>query len=156
MTAANITFAHLLSSELELTSALHQLLEQELAALQEQAIEPLSILQHKKSELLQQLQNQSRQGIDWMEQQQLPQTKECLKRPDFAADDHLQQQWQQLGESYEKNQKLSQVLGQIVLTARKRSIDLLNILHGKQNDPHLYNSNGKASGLNQGLGYTQA
>ena len=66
MTAANITFAHLLSSELELTSALHQLLEQELAALQEQAIEPLSILQHKKSELLQQLQNQSRKRIDWI------------------------------------------------------------------------------------------
>lgn len=156
MTADNITFAQLLTSELELTSALHQLLEQELAALQEQAMEPLSALQHTKSELLQQLQHQSQQRLDWMTQQQLPHSKECLERPDFAADEQLNQLWQQLGDGYEKNQQLSRVLGQIVLTARKRSIDLLNILHGKQNDPHLYNSNGKASGLNQGLGYTRA
>lgn len=156
MTADNMIFAQLLSSELELTSALHQLLEQELAALREQAMEPLSALQHEKSQLLKKLKKQSQQRLDWMTQQQLPHTKACLERPDFASDDTLQQRWQQLGDSYEKNQQLSRILNQIVLTARKRSIDLLNILHGKQNDPHLYNSNGKASGLNQGLGYTRA
>lgn len=150
------TFAQLLTSELQATQTLHQLLEQELAAFSNRELEPLANLHKQKSQCLSKLQSQSRQRLEWMTEQQLPHSRECLTRPEFAADDQIQQVWQQLASSYEANQRISEVLSEMVLKARKRTIDQLNILRGKQNDPQLYSATGKTRGLNRGSGYTSA
>jgi len=150
------TFSQLLSSELQLTRSLHQLLKQESEALSQAELEPLPALQQQKKTLLKQLQHQSQQRLSWMTEQQLPHSAACIERPEFATRDDIISTWQQLADSYERNQRLSEVLSELVLAARKRTLDQLNILRGKQNDPHLYNATGKTSGLNQGSGYTQA
>lgn len=152
----NEIFAQYLSSELQLTSALHQLLEQELAALSDNNLEPLSILQSNKSQQLQQLQQQAGKRLKWMEEKQYPLSSACLKRPEIAADENIISLWQQLADSYKANQHTSAILTELVLTARHRTQQQLNILHGKQNDPHLYGATGKAKGLTQGQGYIQA
>lgn len=152
----NEIFAQYLSSELQLTSALHQLLEQELAALSDNQLESLSSLQQEKSQQLQQLQQQANKRLQWMTEQQLPHSSTCLERPDLAADANITSLWQQLADSYKANQHTSAILTELVLTARHRTQQQLNILHGKQNDPHLYNANGKTNGVSQGQGYIQA
>ena len=150
------TFAQLLISELQVTQSLHQLLEQELAAFRNRELKPLADLQQQKSQLLSTLQSQSRQRLDWMTQEQLPHSRDCLLRPEFADQNEIKTLWQQLADSYSANQQLSEVLSEMVLKARKRTIDQLNILRGKQNDPQLYSATGKARGLNRGSGYTTA
>jgi len=156
MLAVTDTFAQYLSTELQLTSALHQLLEQELAALSTNQLKPLAQIQQQKSILLEQLQQQADKRLQWMTHHNYPHTSKCIKRPEFADHETIPELWQQLGQSYESNQHLSAVLSELVLKLRKRTMDQMNILRGKQNDPHLYNANGKSSGLNKGSGYTCA
>ena len=145
-----------LQSELELTTALQSLLRQELTAIRDNQLDTLSRLQQHKQQLLQQLQPQANLRLEWLAEHNLPQDNSCLQRPELTAADDIHQLWHQLENSYTDNQQLSLTLSDLVLTMRKRTIDRLNILRGGQNDPHLYNSNGRASGLNKGLGYTRA
>lgn len=156
MLADNEIFAQYLSSELQLTSALHQLLEQELAALSNNQLEPLTALQTEKSQQLKHLQQQASERLKWMEDNELPLSSACLERPEIAANANLISLWHQLADSYKANQHTSAILTELVLTARHRTQQQLNILHGKQNDPQLYSAEGKAKGFSQGQGYIQA
>jgi len=156
MPANSELFAQLLNTELQHAEHLHQLLQQELQALQQQQLEPLANLQQPKTAALQTLQQHASQRLDWMTDQQLPHSSACLQRPEFAAHPDLAGLWQQLAAVYQNNQRLSELLAELVLTARKRTLQQLNILRGKQNDPQLYNANGGTSGLNKGSGYTCA
>lgn len=156
MAIDTLLFSQLLQSELQLTSDLQQVLELEMAALRANDLGPISELQPQKAELLQQIKQQAAIRLDWLTEHNLPHSVDCLQRPELADQAEIQTLWQQLHDSYSNNQQLSERLSELVLTARKRTIDRLNILRGRKNDPHLYNSSGKASGLNKGFGYTRA
>lgn len=149
-------FAQQLASELSLTTALQTLLKEESQALVSQNIEQLQALQPTKQALLQNIQQTATHRLRWMEDNHLPTSPKCLEHPDVQAHADIATTWQALAASYEFNRDYSEHLSDLVLKARYRTQQQLKILHGRQNDSHLYNQDGKASGLNRGKGYVQA
>lgn len=164
MSAQTDTFSQLLTDELALTTQLYQLLAQELATLEKLISRTeddtdtvtLSDLQQQKGQLLIRLQQHSHKRLTWMDDQQLPHGSQCLQHPDLIDQPHLHDLWHQLADSYQQNQYQSSVLTELVLQARQRTEQQLYILHGKQNDPHLYNASGKASAAQDNPGYISA
>lgn len=149
-------FAHLLASELSLTTALQSLLKEESQALVSQNIEQLQALQPSKQAMLHNIQQSANNRLSWMTDHDLPSSPACLEHPLIQARADIATTWQALAASYAFNRDYSEHLSELVLKARYRTQQQLKILHGRQNDPHLYNQDGKASGLNRGLGYVQA
>ncbi|ASP40626.1 hypothetical protein CHH28_19000 [Bacterioplanes sanyensis] len=149
-------FARYLHTELELTTALHQLLVQELDVLKQQQLEELKALQPQKQQLLQDIQACAEQRLGWMTEHQLPHSPDCLEHPDIVNSGEIQPLWQQLASQYDANRHLSETLSDLVLKARYRTQQKLQILRGGNNDPHLYNEHGKTKGVNSGQGYVQA
>ncbi|MCB2385238.1 flagellar export chaperone FlgN [Thalassolituus alkanivorans] len=148
-------FAAFLQTELELTTGIHAILEQERDALANNDLQGLQTLQQEKALCLRQLQDHAEQRLLWMKASGLPQSAQCLQHPDIAAAANIRLLWSNLENQYKQNQKLSVQLSDIVLHARHRTLQKLKILRGQQNDPHLYNDKGKASSLKQGQGYIQ-
>ncbi|MBE0483348.1 MAG: flagellar protein FlgN [Bacterioplanes sp.] len=149
-------FAQHLASELSLTTALQTLLKEERQALVSQDIEQLQALQATKQALLNHIQSAAHQRLRWMEDNQLPTSPACLEHPQVQSHADIATTWQALAASYEFNRDYSEHLSDLVLKARYRTQQQLKILHGRQNDSHLYNQDGKASGVNRGKGYVQA
>lgn len=149
-------FAQQLAAELSLTTALQTLLKEESQALVSQNIEQLQALQPTKQALLQNIQQTAASRLRWMEENHLPASPQCLEHPEVQSHADIATTWQALAASYEFNRDYSEHLSDLVLKARYRTQQQLKILHGRQNDSHLYNQEGKASGLNRGKGYVQA
>ena len=155
MSQDNDTLASLLEQELTLAVQLHQLMEQEHTALGANDLQALQELQPQSARQVEQLRNLASDRLQWMKDRQLPLASSCLDHPSLQPAANLRRLWQMLEEQYLRNQKLSEILSEIVLTARFRTQQKLKILRGQQNDPHLYNDKGKASSLKQGQGYIQ-
>jgi len=149
-------FAALLNTELQTTCTLHSVLQRELSALSGKDIDALQCLIPEKQTLLATLQQQAQQRLQWLIDQDLPHNNQCLQRQDLAAHAEIPSLWQQLIHQYEQNQHLSVRLSEVVLLLRYRTQQQLKILHGRHNDPHLYNNEGKASGLTLGNNCIQA
>ena len=149
-------FAALLNTELKTTCTLHSVLQRELSALSAKDMGDLQRLIPEKQTLLASLQQQAQQRLQWLTDQELPHNNQCLQRQDLAAHAEIPSLWQQLIHQYEQNQYLSVRLSEVVLSLRYRTQQQLKILHGRHNDPHLYNNEGKASGLALGNNCIQA
>ncbi|WP_320821274.1 flagellar export chaperone FlgN [Thalassolituus sp.] len=149
-------FAELLNTELKTTCTLHSVLQRELSALSAKDMDVLQRLTSEKKTLLTGLQQQAQQRLQWLTDQDLPHNNQCLQRHDLAAHGDIPSLWQQLIKQYEQNQDLSVRLSEVVLSLRYRTQQQLKILHGRYNDPHLYNNEGKASGLALGNSCIQA
>lgn len=149
-------FAALLNTELKTTCTLHSVLQRELSALSAKDMDALKYLTPEKQTLLASLQQQAQQRLQWLTDQNLPHNHQCLLRQDLAAHAEIPSLWQQLIDQYEQNQHLSARLSEVVLSLRYRTQQQLKILHGRHNDPHLYNNEGKASGPALGNSCIQA
>lgn len=149
-------FVRYLCTELDIAVQLYEVLNQELDVLKDLSLEALQALQPHKQQLLTQLQQTAEQRLQWMTQQQLPHSPACLQHDCLAAHQDIPLLWQQLADQYDNNRRLSEQLSQLVLQARHRTQQRLQILRGGNNDPHLYNEQGKAKGVNTGQGYVQA
>ncbi|GGY39242.1 hypothetical protein GCM10011297_10560 [Bacterioplanes sanyensis] len=148
--------ARYLHDELALNQRLQQLLHQEVDVLRQLQPEQLQPLQAPKQTLLAQIQQTANERLEWMTSQQLPHSPACLEHPDIANQDQILKLWQQLASAYDDNRQLSAQLTELVLVARHRTQQRLQILRGSNNDPHLYNEQGQAKGVNKGQGYVQA
>ncbi len=148
--------AHYLNEELALNQRLQLVLLQEVDILREQQPEQLHGLQEPKQTLLAQIQQTASDRLAWMTSQQLSHSPACLEHPAIANHGHIPSQWQQLANLYEENRQLSAQLSELVMHARFRTQQRLQILRGGNNDPHLYNEQGKAKGVTKGQGYVQA
>lgn len=144
-------FVRLLSSELDTATRLHDLLSQELDTLNTGDSAALQALNPAKQELLTLLRQQASERLSWMTASQLPHSAECLEAPDIATEPDIIDLWQHLAARYETNRDLSARLGDLVLAMRFRTQQKLKILHAQQNDPHLYNQQGQASGVSRGF-----
>lgn len=158
-------FYGLLGREQQLAAQLQQLLADELATMaqdflsdhsRQHQLAQLGKLNQQKNTLISRLKKQSQQRIDWMKNEQLPLSNACIDDPEFARQPEITALWQQLAADYQHNQQLAATLSELVLSARKRTLKQLNILRGKQNDPHLYSAQGKTHELQPGHGYIQA
>jgi len=149
-------FAALLNTELKTTCTLHSVLQRELSALSAKDMDAMQHLTPEKQTLLANLQRQAQQRLQWLTEQDLPHNNQCLQRHDLAVHAEIPSLWQQLINQYDKNQHLSVRLSEVVLSLRYRTQQQLKILHGRHNDPHLYNNEGKASGLTLGNSCIQA
>lgn len=156
MSQNNDTLASLLKQELTLAVQLHQLMEQEQSALGANDLQALQELQPQSAQTVEQLRNQADLRLQWMKDQQLPLAAACLDHPSLQPAANIRRLWQTLEQQYLRNQKLSETLAEIVLTARFRTQQKLKILRGQQNDPHLYNGKGQANHVPKGQGYIQA
>ena len=148
-------FATLLDQELDIARQIHDLMQQERGAIRANDIATLQHLQYTSSQHLQQLRDHACGRLQWMQQAGLDTPEQCLNHPDIRAAANIGRLWQDLDQQYARNRQLSQQLCDIVLSARHRTVQKLKILRGRDNDPHLYNDQGKENHLNNGRGYIE-
>ena len=148
-------FAKLLDEELNLARQIHDLMHQERGAIRANDIGTLQHLRTSSSQCLQQLRDHASQRLQWMQNKGMDSADTCLNHPDIHPAANINRLWQELEQQYNRNRKLSQQLSDIVLTARHRTVQKLKILRGRDNDPHLYNDQGKENHLNNGRGYIE-
>lgn len=110
----------------------------------------------QKSSLLERINQQARQRLDWMQQQQLPTAEEFLQHPLITETPVLGQLWQQLAEQYRQNRQRSEQLSELVLAARHRVQQRLRLLRGPSRSTLVYTQKGKTRGSNDTRGYLQA
>ncbi|GAA6145834.1 flagellar export chaperone FlgN [Thalassolituus maritimus] len=144
-------FAQLMSSELDVSKQLFTLLQQELDAVQHQRTADLDTLNPAKAQQVADLKQQAGIRLKWMQSHELPLTPECLCHPDLQQNTSVLELWQQLAAQYDLNRQISERLSEMVIALRFRAEQKLRILHARQNDPHLYNENGKTAGANPGF-----
>jgi len=144
-------FARLLSSELDASRQLNELLQQELSVVTSHQPMALDTLNPAKEKQVAILRASAGLRLDWMEANQLPVSSECLDHPDIATCKVIATTWQQLAACYESNREISARLSELVLALRFRAEQKLKILHARHNDPHLYNDKGKAAGNSTGF-----
>lgn len=154
-------FYQQLSEELAVANTLHRLLCEERELLDPPDVKALSELQDIKTEQLTRLKALSQERCNWLKTHQIPLDKTCYRHPllqslDDEKNDRLAALWQQLAEQFVENQRLTEILSIIVLTARQRTQSLMKILRGQKNAPSLYNKSGQTHGASAGLGYAKA
>lgn len=145
------TFAELMSSELTISQQLFKLLQQELDAVQQQNTTELETLNSAKAQRVNDLKEQAARRLKWMQFHELPLTPECLHHPDIVQNTSILDLWQQLAAQYDLNRQISERLSEMVLALRFRTEQKLRILHARQNDPNLYNEDGKTAGAQPGF-----
>jgi len=150
------SLASLMAEELTLAQTIFDLLTREKTALKDNDLPALQALRQQNASHLTELKRVAAQRLQWLRQHDLPHSAASLEHPTLAQAANVHRLWQALEAQYRSNQTLSQQLSEIVLTARQRTLQKLRILRGQQNDPHLYDGNGKASSLGKGQGYIQA
>jgi flagella synthesis protein FlgN len=150
-----------LEKELAVARTLHRLLCEERKLLDPPNIKALTDLQQEKLEHLNVLKELSTQRCNLLTDLQIPLDKHCYLSPllqsDSASDNaSLAELWQELAGQFEENRRITEVLANIVLTARQRTQTLMKILRGKKNTPNLYTKSGQTQSGSQGLGYAKA
>lgn len=156
MTPNTSFFVQLLEQELDCLSQITEQLGKEEVAIIDSNLEQLEVLQPHKSALLKQLQLQANKRLDWMKEQQLPLSNECLQH--FSNDDanSLTPIWKKLEAEYQHNQTLSAKLSEIVLILRHKTQNQIKILFGQLNDNSVYNQQGKENSVGLGKHSVQA
>ena len=154
-------FYQQLSEELAVANTLHRLLCEERELLAPPNTEALSELLKIKKDQLARLQTLNQKRCNWLKAHQIPLDKNCYRHPVLLSsndeeNDRLATLWQQLADQFAENQRLTEILSTIVLTARQRTQSLMKILRGQKNTPNLYNKSGQTQGASAGLGYAKA
>jgi hypothetical protein len=148
--------ASLLLTELALGRLLQQQLDQEHEHLRQQNLSALEHGCQRKAALLQHLNTQANQRLDWMKAQQLPLAEHFLQHPAIREADNICQLWQQLAAQYRHNREHSEQLGELVLTARRRVQQRLRLLRGSSQSELVYTHKGKTNNSITPRGYLQA
>ncbi len=155
--AINVThFNELLQQEHDLVIALQKLLINEEKTLVNNSLLRLEEQQTKHQVLVKQLQEHAEKRLQWMQSNNMPLSSECLLHPSIQQEASISRLWHSLSEQYLLNQKLSAKLAEVTLGLRHRTQQKLNILHGRKNEPNLYNKSGKTNSNVQGLSSIQA
>lgn len=156
MTSNTSFFVQLLEQELDCLSQITKQLNQEQVAIVDGNLEQLETLQPQKNTLLKQLQQQANERLQWMQEQQLPLSNDCLNH--FSVDDAklLSPIWKNLEAEYQHNQILSAKLSEIVLILRHKTQSQIKILFGQLNDNSVYNQQGKENSVGLGRHSVQA
>lgn len=139
------TFTRLLSSELDSSRVLHNLLQQEITALSDNHPDQLEQLNPLKQNALANLRTAAGTRLQWMTDNHLLHNAKSIEHPELQNIPAIRTLWQDLAAQYEATRQLSARLNEMVLAMRFRTQQKLKILHAQQNDPHLYNENGRAS-----------
>lgn len=155
-----IFYQHL-EQELAVANTLNRLLCEERELLDPPKLEALSDLQDQKQAQLALLQQLTKKRCSLLEEHQVPLDKHCYKHPIFQSsnaddNDKLAALWQELADLFIENHRLTEVLSAIVLSARHRTQNLMNILRGQKNAPNLYDKSGQAKASSAGIGYAKA
>ncbi len=150
-----------LEKELAVARTLHRLLCEERKLLDPPRIKALTDLQQEKLEHLNALKELSVQRCDLLNDLQVPLDKHCYLAPILQSETpsdntKLAELWQELADQFEENRRITEVLANIVLTARQRTQSLMKILRGKKNTPNLYTKSGQTQSRSEGLGYAKA
>lgn len=147
----------LLLDELALGRLLQHQLEQEGQLLARMEPEQLQRAGQSKSAILQRLNDQTKQRMDWMSQQQLPLAADFLQHPQIRQQPEIARLWQQLAAQYRHNRDRSIQLNELVLTAKRRIQQRIHILRGQPDrSPLLYTETGQGKSARRGQGYIQA
>jgi flagellar biosynthesis/type III secretory pathway chaperone len=139
------TFTRLLSSELDTSRELHNLLQQEVVALNDNQPSELERLNPLKQTAVVNLRAAAGRRLQWMTDNNLLHSPKSIEHPDLQQTPIALELWQALAAQYETTRQLSASLNEMVLTMRFRTQQKLKILHAQHNDPHLYNENGRAA-----------
>ncbi|MDF1762209.1 MAG: flagellar export chaperone FlgN [Oleibacter sp.] len=139
------TFSQQLSSELDICCTLNELMHQEMVALTQGKTDELSNLNPVKNTLVKQLRDVASARLTLMSDLGMAHSHDDFQRSTFATIPEIKALWQTLEQQYLTNSKLSETLQNIVLSMRYRNQQKLKILHGRQNEPHLYDNQGKSS-----------
>jgi len=154
-------FYQQLNQELDIASTLHRLLCEERELLDPPNIEALSALQETKLQQLADLKALNEVRCSWLQEHNIPLDKHCYQHPLLQSDknednERLADLWQKLADQFKDNRNLTDILSDIVLTARQRTQSLMKILRGQKNSPNLYTKSGQTKGTSTGLGYAKA
>lgn len=143
-------FARLLSSELDSSRHLHELLTQEVVALTKNQPAELEQLNPLKQTALADLRMAAGKRLQWMTDNNLLHSPKSIEHPELQNTPLILELWQSLAGQYETTRQLSATLNEMVLAMRFRTQQKLKILHAQHNDPHLYNENGRATNAHRG------
>lgn len=157
----HFTFLTMLEKELAAAKSLHQVLSEERSSLQASDLDTLKTINNKKIASLKQLQKLSQLRCEWMQKNDIALSANCIRNPlvlhsDPEQQEKLQLTWQMLADQFEANGQLTEILSEIVLQARKRTMTLLNLLKGKNDTENLYNHKGKEQSGSGRLGFVSA
>lgn len=147
--------SELLQQEHKIAVALHNLLQHEEKTLVSDDLPLLEEQQGKHQGLVKQLQDHAEKRLQWMQDNNLPLSSECLLHPAIEQEATISRLWHTLSDQYLLNQDLSAKLAEVTLGLRHRTQQKLNILHGRKNEPNVYNKSGKTNSNVQGLGSIQ-
>lgn len=154
--ATNAThFKELLQQEHSIAAALYDLLLDEEKTIANNKLPQITDQKKQHQLLVTQLQEQAEKRLQWMQDNQLPLSSECLLDPAIQQEATIDRLWHTLSEQYLLNQKLSAKLAEVTLGLRHRTQQKLNILHGRNNEPSVYNKSGKTNPNMQGLNSIQ-
>ncbi|MEQ3693841.1 MAG: flagellar export chaperone FlgN [Alcanivorax sp.] len=143
-------FTRLLSSELDTSRELHNLLQQEVVALNDNQPSELERLNPLKQTAVANLRAAAGRRLQWMTDNNLLHSPKSIEHPDLQQTPIALELWQALAAQYETTRQLSASLNEMVLAMRFRTQQKLKILHAQHNDPHLYNENGRAANALRG------
>jgi len=133
--------------------SLQGVLEDESSALLNKDILAIEGTASQKVSALKAYQEQVNARLSFLKQHKYDGTEQGLLALIYEYPEHLQSelisQWLQLKQGFEKVIELNERNGIVIYHSQQRNRNLLNILHGSQNEPNLYNGSGTAKGQSQ-------
>jgi len=143
----------LFADEQSKLDALQTVLEDESAALLNQDILAIEGTASKKVSALKAYQEQVDLRVSFLKQHEYQGTEQGLLALLYCYTDDEQAKliplWLKLKQGFENIIALNERNGIVIYHSQQRNRNLLNILHGCQNEPNLYNGSGTAKGRSQ-------
>lgn len=145
--------AVMIDQEHAIVTELLNVLEQESKALLHNDIHTIESTALSKKQLLGRFQSQVQHRLDFLSTRQWEPTEQGFK--DFLqtlvepTDHPIHEQWANLRQDFANLIKKNEENGIVIHHSQHRARSLLNILHGKENQPNLYNESGAAKGHGQ-------
>jgi len=145
--------ATLIDQEHAIVTELLTVLEQESHALMHNDIRAIESTAQSKKQLLDRFQTQVQHRLDFLSTRQMEPSEQGFK--DFLhtlveqSNHPIHEQWGNLRQDFADLIKKNEENGIVIHHSQHRARSLLNILHGKENQPNLYNESGAAKGQGQ-------